>query len=64
MELRIMEQFFVSDPPDRNRWIAWAWLVALYLAGAALWAYFFSWWSITLILLTWGSSWQGQPFHC
>src|SRR3990172_5348527 len=48
-----MEYFFVSNPPHRIRWISWAWLVALYLAGAVLWGYFFSWGRFSLGFHDW-----------
>jgi len=38
-----METLLGSHPPHRTRWISWAWLATLYLAGFVLWGYFFSW---------------------
>jgi len=48
-----MENFLVSNPPYRIRRITWAWLVALYLAGAVLWGYFFSWGRFSLNFHDW-----------
>ncbi|HLE52041.1 MAG TPA: hypothetical protein VI755_08255 [Anaerolineales bacterium] len=48
-----MEFFFVSNPPHRTRPITWAWLVALYLVGAVLWGYFFSWGRFSLNFHDW-----------
>src|SRR4030067_130206 len=48
-----MEKFLVSSPLLWTRRITWAWLVALYLAGAVLWGYYFSWGRFSLNFHDW-----------
>ena len=71
-----MKQLFGLNLPHGTRWINWAWLVALYLAGVILWGHFLSWGRFPLTFLDWSeitgprlaflrdALWQGlPPFH-
>jgi hypothetical protein len=45
--------FFDKQTEERHRWVAWTWLLVLFLGGLAAWGYFYSWGNFPLDFHDW-----------